>query len=53
MEMAEVYIMRNLIICRLHCIIIRCKVTWENKSNRTFNLYEGEDISPQDFGEVV
>ena len=38
--------------CKLHWIIIRCNETWENKSNRAFNLHE-EDISTQDFGEVV
>jgi len=40
-------------ICRMHLIIIWCNETWENKTNRAFNLHEGEDKCPQGFGEEV
>ena len=50
MEMTEVRIM-SLVICRLHWIIISCNETWENETNRAYNLYEGEDKCPQGFGE--
>jgi hypothetical protein len=53
MELAEVCITKDLMICRLHWIIIRCNETWENETNRAFNLHEGENISPQGFGEVA
>jgi len=45
--------MRGLKICRLHWIIIKCNETWENETNRAFNLHEREDVRPHDFGEVV
>jgi hypothetical protein len=51
MEMAEVCIMSSSMICRMHWIIISCNETWENETNRAFNLYEREDKCPQDFGE--
>jgi len=36
-EMAENCVMRGLMICRLHWIIIRCNETWENEANLAFN----------------
>jgi len=53
MEMAEACIMKSLMICRLHWIIIGCNETWEKETNLAFNLHEGEDKCPQGFSEVV
>lgn len=52
MEMAEVCVM-SLMTCKLHWIIIWCNESWENETNRAFNLHEGEDKCSQGFGEVA
>jgi len=42
METAEVCTMKNLMMCRLHWIIIKNNENQENETSRAFNMYEGE-----------